>query len=126
MPLFTKGILISDDETSNSFSPHSPQMQSHINKLNSYLNKTLTIPGDNDNDKDDDDNDGNGEDLSSPINCNYYDYEDFNKAKFNSSKSFSILHFNIHSIQKHIESLMTLLLILESDIFECDVIAISE
>ena len=62
----------------------------------------------------------------SPLNCNYYDHMEFTDAKFNSSKSFSIFHFNIHSITKHIESLCTLLLSLESTNFEFDVIAISE
>ena len=65
-------------------------------------------------------------DLISPINCNYFDYEEFDKAKFSSSKSFSILHLNIHSIQKHIDSLRTLLLMLESDNFQFDIVAISE
>ena len=43
----------------------------------------------------------------SPINCNYYNIGEFKKAKFDSSKSFSIFHLNIHSIQKHIEELKT-------------------
>jgi len=73
------------------------------------------------------DDDGNPDgDLISPINCNYFDYEEFSNANFDSSKSFSVLHLNIHSIQKHIESLRTLLLILETKDFEFDIIAISE
>ena len=79
-----------------------------------------------DDDYDDDDNVNPDGDLVSPINCNYYDYEEFSNSKFDSSKSFSVLHLNIHSIQKHIESLRTLLLILESKDFEFDIIAISE
>ena len=39
---------------------------------------------------------------------------------------FSVLHLNIHSIQKHIETLQILLLTLESQDFEFDIIAISE
>ena len=123
IPFTTKGIMIPDEETSNFFTPHTPQMQQHINTLNSYLNKTITSP---DNDDDDDDEGQNGDELSSPLNCNYFDYEDFNRANFKSSKSFSIFHLNIHSIQKHIESLRTLLLMLESDSFEFNIIAISE
>ena len=96
-------------------------MQNHINKLNFYLNKNFTPP---DNDNDDDPNPDN--DLISPINCNYFDDEEFNNAKFNSSKSFSVFHYNIHSIQKHIDSLRTLLLMLESDKFQLDILAISE
>jgi hypothetical protein len=76
-------------------------------------------------DDDDDDPEANDE-LISPVNCNYYDYEEFNQANFDSSKSFSILHYNIHSIQKHIESLRTRLLMLESESFEFDISAISE
>ena len=71
-------------------------------------------------------NDTGDETEVSPINCKYYSYDDFNKSKFNSNKSFSILHFNIHSIQKHIDSLCTLLLTLENDSFQFDIIAISE
>ena len=41
----------------------------------------------------------NGEDTH-PINCNYYNIDEFTKAEFNSSKSFSVLHLNIHSIKK--------------------------
>ena len=114
--LLTKGVNIPADDTSSIFTPYSPEMQTHINELNKFLNKSILSP-----DEDDDE----GEDLS-PINCNYYNHEEFSKAKFNSSKSFSIFHFNIHSIQLHIESLRTLLLSLESDNFEFDIIAISE
>ena len=123
LPFVTKGIMLPEyDEASNIFTPPSPHLQTHINNLNSFLNKTISSPAD------DDDGDDAEEraDLISPINCNYYDYEDFNKANFDSSKSFSVFHYNIHSIQLHIESLRTLLLMLESDSFEFDIIAISE
>ena len=59
----------------------------------------------------------------SPLDCNYYSLDDFTKAKFNSSKSFSVLHLNIHSIQLHIEDLRILLSVLD---FSFDIIAISE
>ena len=39
------------------------------------------------------------------INCNYYNIDEFTEANFNPSKSFSILHLNIHSIKKHIKEL---------------------
>ena len=108
--------ILPGNVNSDLFTPHSPEMLNHLKNLNSFLNKTALTP--------DDDEDG-GENLS-PLNCNYYDHEEFLKAKFNSSKSFSILHLNIHSIQKHIESLRTLLLSPESNNFEFDIIAISE
>ena len=114
------GAILPDSVSPNAFTP-TPQLQSHINKLNSYLTKNFTNPADTE--IDDTNNDA---ELISPINCNYFDVEEFSNAKFESSKAFSILHLNIHSIQKHIDSLRTLLLILESDKFEFDIVAISE
>ena len=58
-----------------------------------------------------------------PINCNYYNIDEFTKANFNSSKSFSVLHLNIHSIQKHIEELRIILNLLN---FKFYIIALSE
>jgi hypothetical protein len=118
-PLLSKGLILPDNVDSNIFKTNSPRIQSHIESLNAFLNKATLPPDENENDDDD-------EEFVSPINCNYYDYEEFNKAKFNSSKSFSVLHLNIHSIQLHIDSLKTLMLSLESDDFEFDIVAISE
>ena len=101
------------------FTP-SPQMATHINKLNNYLVQNFSDP-----DTIDDDENPDG-DLISPINCNYFDYEEFQSAKFNSSKSFSIFHLNIHSIQKHLDSLRSLLATLESDDFEFDIYLLSQ
>ena len=121
MPLLTRGIIFPESVNHDIFSP-SPQIQDHLNKLNAYLNQTLSDPI-----SDEEDDDGaEDSDIVSPINCNFYNYEEFADAKFDSSKSFSILHLNIHSIQKHIDSLRTLLLTLHSDDFEFDIIAISE
>ena len=69
------------------------------------------------------DDKGNGEEDPHPTNCNYYNIEEFTKANFNSSKSFSILHLNIHSIKKHIEELRITLNLLN---FKFDIIALSE
>ena len=55
------------------------------------------------------------------FNCNYYGVNEFMNCKFNSSKNFSILHLNIHSIQLHIDELKTLLKMLDHDF---DIIAI--
>ena len=57
------------------------------------------------------------------INCDYFNPDEFIKAKFNSTKEFSIFHLNIHSIQLHIEQLKNLLIIHN---YKFDVIAISE
>ena len=65
----------------------------------------------------------NIDDNEQAINCYYYNTDEFKKAKFKSSQSFSILHLNIHSIQLHIEELKILLELLE---FKFDIIAISE
>ena len=123
LPFVKKGILFPENVNCNSFTP-SPQMQIHINKLNSYLTQNFSNPA-LDEDDDDDDNDPDGE-LISPINCNFYNYDEFSRANFDSSKSFSVFHLNIHSIQKHVDSLRSLLLILESNDFEFDIVAISE
>ena len=62
-------------------------------------------------------------DFDQPLSCSYYSCEDFIKAKFESQKNFSILHINIHSIQRHIEELR---IVLDAIKYQFDVIAISE
>ena len=118
IPLTTKGISLEDK--TNAFSPPSAQLQKHLENLAHYLQTNSSSPTVTNVDTNDE------SETISPVNFKYYSYDDFNKANFNSSKSFSILHFNIHSIQKHIDSLRTLLLMLESDSFQFDIIAISE
>ena len=119
LPFLKNGHIPPDSVSSNAFIS-SPQMSTHINKLNNYLVQNFSDP-----DSVDDDENPEG-DLISPINCNYFDYEEFLNAKFKSSKSFSIFHLNIHSIQKHMDSLRSLLTTIESDDFEFDILAISE
>ena len=117
--LATKGTLVNDSPTKTaSNKPNSQVIENHINQLNTYLNQNYAQQ----NNDDDDDDDSN----LSPINCNYYHYDEFRKASFNSNKSFSIFHLNIHSITRHIDALKTLLLDLESGNFEFDILAISE
>ena len=55
--------------------------------------------------------------------CKYYSIDDFRKNKYNSKQFFSLLHLNIHSLQKHKPDLDILLKQLNYDF---DVIAISE
>ena len=113
--LITKGISFPDPNDDSTLSrPLSPQIQNHISNLNLYLDNYLHSL-----------NEGN-DDCISPINCNYFSPEEFDKAKFQSNTSFSTFHLNIHSIQKHIDTLRTLITSLESDQFQFDVIAISE
>ena len=83
VPLLTKGIILPDNVDSSTFSPNSLQIQSHINSLNAYLNKS-TLPPDDDGDDDEDDNN------ISPINCNYYEYEEF-------SNSTPLSHFQFYT-----------------------------
>ena len=112
-----KAVNIPNNDSSEAFfSQKSIEMDNHINKINAFLNKSFHPPEDENYD---------GDDIS-PINCNYFEPNEFCDAKFDSSKTFSILHLNIHSIQKHIETLQTLLLTLESENFEFDILAISE
>ena len=65
--------------------------------------------------------------LNNPIAQSNKDKDDseseFDQPSFQSSKNFSILHLNIHSIQKHIEELQIILIALN---FKFDIIAISE
>ena len=61
--------------------------------------------------------------INQKFTNNYYNINEFIKANFNSSKSFSILHLNIHSIKKHIEELRIVLILLN---FKFDIIALSE
>ena len=101
------GVNGFQEETNIDFIP-----PSHYGHLNDFINQKLSTPSDEDVD-----------DGIPPINCNYYDIDEFIKAKFNSSKSFSILHLNINSINKHIEELRITLNLLN---FKFDIIALSE
>ena len=44
-------------------------------------------------------------DEMSPVNCKYYSIEQFKKKKFDPQKHFSLLHLNIHSLERHISEL---------------------
>ena len=57
------------------------------------------------------------------IDCNYSSVDEFTSAKFNSSKTFSIIHLNIHSIEKHMAEFRVILAMLE---FKFDIIYLSE
>ena len=49
-------------------------------------------------------------DSGSPIDCKYYNVDQFNSKKFTETKHFSVLHLNIHSITAHIAELRIILL----------------
>ena len=87
-----------------------------IDKLNYAINNNAF-------DLDTDDKEENEGAPIPTINCQYYNLDEFHKSKFNPSKNFSILHYNIHSIQLHIEEFRVALQMLD---FPFDVICISE
>ena len=95
-----------------------PSQKAQYAKLNTFINEKINSL------QDDNKDDTNDEfDVDPSIDCQYYNFDDFLKAKFQPKKSFSILHLNIHSIQKHVDELRTALDILK---FKFDVIALSE
>ena len=104
----TKGINYMFDDYDNAFSSPDIEKLSKIPNAHAFLEVPL----------DDDD-----EDVMQPNLCNYFDIDEFLEANFDSNKNFSILHFNIHSIQRHIDEFRTLLLLLN---FHFDFIAVSE
>ena len=103
-------ILESVNDSNIQLKP-SPSQQLIIDKLNSLIAQ-------NNNDKDDSDSE-----FDQPTSCSYYSCDEFIKASFQPSKNFSILHLNIHSIQKHIGELQIILSILD---YTFNIIAISE
>ena len=61
--------------------------------------------------------------ITNETNCNYFTVDEFKDLTSDSSKSFSILHLNIHSLQRHIDEFRTFL---DSANHKFDIIAISE
>lgn len=106
----TKGINTSlNRENEIQFTP-TPAQQVLFDRLNSSINQISYDLNEDD-------------DATAPLDCKYYNLEEFINAKFSPSKSFSIFHLNIHSIQLHIEEFRILLELIE---FKFDVIAITE
>ena len=105
-----KGVNYQFDDLDNDLHVLSKEQLNIIKKFKSVLNKNSP----------ESDDDG---DVSHIPDCNYYSTEEFSNAKFNKNKSFSILHLNIHSIQRHIEELRSILSLLD---YKFDIIAISE
>ena len=82
------------------------------------LNKLNKLVSDYNNEISDDD-----EDAVPYIDCKYLSIEGFKKMKFNSTREFSILHLNIHSVEAHIEELRIVLQLID---FKFDFICLSE
>ena len=110
-----KGVINSEDQVVD-FIPTSYQTNL-FNQLNAAINNNAF----------DMDTDLSGQsderDIIPSINCQYYSIDDFSSAKFSPSRNFSILHYNIHSIQCHIEEFRVALKMLD---FNFDVICFSE
>jgi hypothetical protein len=108
-----KGIINTDDK---SISLKLSEFQQQIfDDLNTAMNSNaFDLEGD------DEDNEDN---IIPTIKCNYYTTDLFASAGFNPSKTFSILHYNIHSIQRHIEEFRVYLELIN---YKFDIICISE
>jgi len=109
-----KGIINSND-TSLDFNISNYQQQL-IDRLNTAINNNAF-------DLDSGDEDEEHNDLFSAIDCKFYSIDEFTAVGFNTSKTFSILHYNIHSIECHIEEFQLALQMID---FKFDIICISE
>ena len=96
-----------------------PTQKIIIDKLNNLMQQQNFSSDEKDNDYS---NQPDNE-FDQPLTCAYFSCEDFVDAKIEACKNFSILHLNIHSIQRHVEELRVLLHALN---FKFDIIAISE
>ena len=97
-----------------------PTQQIIIDKLNGLIQQqNFSV----DKEKDNDYSNQPDNEFDQPLTCSYFSCEDFVNAKIEASKNFSILHLNIHSIQRHVEELRVLLHALS---YKFDIIAISE
>ena len=76
-----------------------------FNKLN-YAIKNNAFDHTEEDNEDEDINDAS-------VDCKYYSSNEFLSAKFDSSKSISIFHLNIHSIEKYIDEICVVLAMLE-------------
>ena len=91
-------------------------------KLMDLINNAINNDAFDLNVNDDEDNDNDNE-IETTLNCKYYTIEDFENAKFNSEKTFSIFHLNIHSVERHISELRIILQMLN---FHFDFICLTE
>ena len=107
-----KGVINSNENTID-FVPSDFQ-KNIFDKLNSAINNNAF---------DLDTDEGEDGEIMPTIDCKYYSIDDFSSANFSPTRSFSILHYNIHSIELHIEDLRVALAMLD---FTFDIICISE
>ena len=68
-------------------------------------------------------NNDESDDFVEMASCKYYSADEFKKEKFTNSNSFSVLHLNIHSMERHIYEFQLLFDLLK---FRFDVLCFSE
>ena len=107
------GVNYISDEHKVNYAPRVRDQKLFIEVNRAMYNSVFSISNDDDED----------DDLEINMNCKYYGTDDFLKAKFKEEKTFSILHLNIHSVERHIEELRIVLHMLD---FKFDFICISE
>ena len=105
----SKGIISSGDNSVD-FTPTESQKRI-FEQLNHVINNS-NFYSENEDDE-----------MVPGIHCKYYSVDDFCSSKFNPSKTFSVLHYNIHSVARHIGDFNIALEMLE---YQFDVICLSE
>ena len=116
---FSKFDVIETQNGSDIQLSPTPTQQIIIDKLNNLIQRQNF----NQEDKDNDYSSVPDNEFDQPLTCSYFSCDDFVSAKIDANKNFSILHLNIHSIQRHVEELRVLLHALD---FKFNIIAISE
>ena len=111
--VLNKKGLINSEENHVDFVPSDFQ-QKIFDKLNAAINNNAF---------DLDTEDENADNMMTAVDCQYYTFDDFCSLNFTSTRTFSILHYNIHSMQRHIDEFRMNLKMLD---FYFDVICISE
>ena len=111
--------MIETQNDSNIKLTPTPTQQIIMDKLNNLIQQQNLSTDE----KDHDYSNQPDNEFDQPLTCSYFSCEDFVNAKIEARKNFSILHLNIHSIQRHVEELRILLHALD---FKFDIIAISE
>ena len=98
--LTTKGIDYPDEVNIDKILLSTTQLNM-MQKINKAIDNNFNF--------NDDKVDLDTENEINPIDCEYYTINQFNDKHLNSTKHFSILHLNIHSLEFHIEELRIVL-----------------
>ena len=61
-------------------------------------------------------------DLEDIVSCKFYNIDDFKKEKFSKLYTISVLHLDVHSIERHIDEIQVFLSLLD---FDFDVLCFS-